>query len=146
MINFTEWRKPTYWGYHLILDLADCNDKIKSKEEIKKFLKELVKEIDMIAVGEPIIKYLLPDQPNAGFSAMQLIETSSITAHFVEPNNTAYIDVFSCKSFEPKTAIKVIKEFFDPKIVHEKFMHPGRYSAKYSPIFFRHIIALSKSW
>jgi S-adenosylmethionine/arginine decarboxylase-like enzyme len=114
--------KTEYWGYHLILDCAGCNDKIADKDQIKVFLKTLVKDIKMTAVGEPVIKYLLEGEPNAGFSVMQLIETSSITCHFVEPNSTMYIDVFSCKEFKPKDAMAVIDRYFAPKKVKQRFL------------------------
>ena len=45
---------------------------------------------------------------------MQLIETSNITAHFVEDTNEIYLDVFSCKSFHKADAIAIFKEFFHP--------------------------------
>ena len=114
--------KTDYWGYHLILDCSGCNPNIASKEQIKSFLKTLVKDIKMTAVGDPVIKYLLEGEPNAGFSAMQLIETSSITCHFVEPNSTMYIDVFSCKEFKPKDAIAVVDKFFAPTKVKQRFL------------------------
>lgn len=107
----------TYWGYHLMLDCSYCNDNIKDKAEIYKFVKELVQEIDMIAHGEPIIEYLLPGDPKQGYSLMQLITTSNICAHFVETDMTAYFDIFSCKDFSMDTAIDVVKKYFDPRKV-----------------------------
>lgn len=112
----------TTFGFHLIIDISDCNDNIKSKEKIEEFLKEMVKKLKMNAVGKPMIKYLLPGQKNAGFSALQLIETSDITCHFVEPNSSAYIDIFSCKEYKPNIAIKIIKEYFEPKNIQYKFI------------------------
>ena len=41
-----------YWGYHLILDCKSGNlNKVKSKDNIKKFVQELVAEIDRIVVN-----------------------------------------------------------------------------------------------
>lgn len=118
----TEEPEAGYWGYHLILDMSGVNDNIKDEKVIRKFLKDLVERIDMIAVGKPMIKYLLKGQPNAGFSALQLIETSSITCHFVEPNRTVYCDIFSCKKFKPADAIAVVEEYFEPKRLKKKFL------------------------
>jgi S-adenosylmethionine/arginine decarboxylase-like enzyme len=103
-----------YWGYHLMLDFAGCNDSIKDRDTIYKFIKELVVEIDMTAHGEPIIEYLLPGDPKQGYSLMQLITTSNICAHFVEPDSTAYFDVFSCKEFDNDTVLNVIDKYFSP--------------------------------
>ncbi len=45
---------------------------------------------------------------------MQFIETSSITAHFEDQQRPmkAFIDIFSCKDFNEKSAAKFCKEFF----------------------------------
>ena len=112
----------TIFGFHLIIDISDCNNNIKSKEKIKEFLIEMVEKLKMKAVGKPIIKYLLPGQKNAGFSALQLIETSDITCHFIEPNSSAYIDIFSCKEYKYQIAIEIIKEYFEPKNIKFKYI------------------------
>jgi len=103
-----------YWGYHLMLDISGCNEAICSRDSIYKFVKDLIVRIDMTAHGEPIIEYLLPGDSKQGFSLMQLITTSNISAHFVEPNMTAYIDIFSCKPFDISVAQNVVKEYFGP--------------------------------
>ncbi len=101
-----------YWGYHLMLDISGCNDAIKSRDAIYNFTKDLVAKIDMTAHGEPIIEYLLPGDPKQGYSMMQLITTSNICAHFIEPDKTAYIDIFSCKQFDINVAQEVVKQHF----------------------------------
>lgn len=101
-----------YWGYHLMLDVGQCNDNIKSRDQIYNFIKDLVPRIGMVAHGEPIIEYLLPGDPKAGYSLMQLITTSNICAHFIEPDSTAYFDIFSCKEFDIETAVNCVREYF----------------------------------
>ena len=110
------------WGFHLLLDCAGCNSRIRDKESIKQFVFKLVDKIEMKAVGQPILEYLTPTKENTGYSLMQMIETSNITAHFVESNNTAYIDVFSCKEFDPEVAKQVVQEFFEPTKVATNFL------------------------
>ena len=105
-----------------MLDCAGCNDNIKSREEIYNFTNTMVSRIDMIAHGEPLIEYLLPGEPNQGYSLVQLITTSNICAHFVESNSTAYIDVFSCKPFDINEARDVVKEFFNPASIKMNFI------------------------
>lgn len=111
-----------YWGYHLMLDCSGCNDGIKDRDTIYKFIKQLVKDIDMVAHGEPIIEYLLPGDPKQGYSLMQLITTSNICAHFVEPDSTAYFDVFSCKEFDNNTVIDIVNQYFAPGKVKINFI------------------------
>jgi S-adenosylmethionine/arginine decarboxylase-like enzyme len=101
-----------YWGYHLILDCSGCNhEAITSAENIATFAQTLVKEIDMVAYGEPQVVHFGSGNKQ-GYTLVQLIETSNICAHFVEENNTMYLDVFSCKPFDPATAVEVAKSAF----------------------------------
>lgn len=111
-----------YWGYHLMLDCSNCSPAISDRNAIYQFVKQLVKDIDMIAHGEPIIEHLLPGEDNAGYSLMQLITTSNITAHFVDSNHSAYIDVFSCKEFDIETVKSVVKQYFDPKQIKLSYL------------------------
>jgi S-adenosylmethionine decarboxylase len=111
-----------FWGYHLILDCAGCNDSIKDRNEIYKFVKDLVQRIDMVAVGEPTIEYLLPGDANCGYSVMQLITTSNICCHFVERGNTAYFDVFSCKEFDTEVVKTTIKAYFNATSIRATFL------------------------
>jgi len=42
----------------------------------------------------------------------QLIETSLISAHFANQTNNVYLDIFSCKYYEPEAAAQFAKNFF----------------------------------
>jgi S-adenosylmethionine/arginine decarboxylase-like enzyme len=75
----------------------------------------------MVAYGKPLIQNF-GEGNKKGFSLVQLIETSNITAHFVEETNDIYLDIFSCKSFSPRDAIAVFKEFFNPKKIRVRFL------------------------
>lgn len=114
-----------FWGWHLLLDIKGCDiDSIKSEETLARFLSALVERIDMVAYGDPIIKHFAThDSEKAGYSIVQLIETSNITGHFVDKNGDAYIDVFSCKPFQPSDVVSVVKEFFAPLYVTDKFVY-----------------------
>ena len=49
----------------------------------------------------------------SGYSMVQLIETSNITAHFCNENNSAYLDIFSCKPYDEKEMENFTKKFFE---------------------------------
>lgn len=104
-----------YWGYHLMLDCSGLNHTaITNKDIITAFIKELVWRIDMIAFGEPMVEHFATHDPDkAGISFVQMIETSNLTGHFVDLDNTAYIDVFSCKPFNNEDVINTVREFFE---------------------------------
>jgi S-adenosylmethionine decarboxylase len=112
----------SHWGYHLMLDCSGCNTGIASKDTIYNFVKDLVKRIDMVSHGEPIIEYLLPGDPKQGYSLLQLITTSNISAHFMELDGTAYFDIFSCKPFDIETAKNIVSEYFSPKKMRVNFI------------------------
>ena len=48
----------------------------------------------------------------SGFSMTQLIETSLISAHFANQTNTTYLDIFSCKFYDPQKAADFARGFF----------------------------------
>ena len=103
------------WGKHLILDASGCSPKrIRSSTVIKNFTNDLVKRIDMKAYGEPQI-VMFGTGNKKGYTLIQLIETSNIAGHFVEENNTMYLDVFSCKDFDAEIVKELVHEYFDAK-------------------------------
>lgn len=113
-----------FWGYHLILDCHACDvPSIQSKENVYNWIKKLVKDIDMEPIGEPYIEYTAAEFPDkAGFTAVQIIVTSSIVAHFIDSTGDVYIDVFSCKPFDNDTVIKSIQEAFQPKKIRPNYL------------------------
>jgi S-adenosylmethionine/arginine decarboxylase-like enzyme len=111
------------WGKHLILDAAGCRPgTISSAAQIYKFTKHLVKKIDMVAYGEPQI-VMFGTGNKKGYTLVQLIETSNITAHFVEETNDMYLDVFSCKEFDPHVVAGLVATYFDPQNVKTHMLY-----------------------
>ncbi len=107
------------WGQHLILDIAGCNDNICDEATIRAFVKALLEAIDMVAYGEPVIEHFAEHVPDAaGYSMVQLIETSAVTGHFSDKNRDAYLDIFSCKPFDNDKAIAVTDKHFEPESIH----------------------------
>jgi S-adenosylmethionine/arginine decarboxylase-like enzyme len=103
-----------YWGYHLIGNFARCSSAIKCAPSIALFSKTLVTRIDMIPYGEPQVVHFGSGN-KAGYTLVQLIETSNITAHFVEETGDVYLDVFSCKPFDKDTVVDVFNSYFKPE-------------------------------
>jgi S-adenosylmethionine decarboxylase len=119
-----EYILENYWGYHLILDCHACDvPSIQSKENVYNWITGLVRAIDMEPIGEPHIEYTAAEFPDkAGFTAIQVIVTSSIVAHFVDSTGDVYIDVFSCKPFDNDVVIATIKNAFLPKSIRTNFL------------------------
>jgi S-adenosylmethionine/arginine decarboxylase-like enzyme len=108
------------WGYHLILDCAKCLPaKIRCKSNISEFARNLVHKIDMVPYGDPQVVHFGSGN-KAGFTLVQLIETSNITGHFCDETGDAYLDIFSCKSFDPNIVKQVIQYHFQPESIDLK--------------------------
>jgi S-adenosylmethionine decarboxylase len=75
----------------------------------------------MVAYGEPqIVDFGSGNK--AGYTLVQLIETSNICAHFVNENDTMYLDVFSCKPFDDKVVIALVKEYFGATSIRPSYL------------------------
>jgi len=111
------------FGYHAMLDCANCDVSRFTKENITNFTKDLVKQIGMTAYGEPIIEHFANHNPDVGgFTMVQLIETSDITAHFVDANGSAFFDCFSCKVFPVNVFRNVVEMYFAPKAISQFYL------------------------
>jgi S-adenosylmethionine decarboxylase len=105
-----------------MLDCSGC-ERMTDANTLKEFVKELVIEIDMVAVGEPWIERTaigLPDKE--GFSLYQLIVTSNISAHFIDEPKHIYLDVFSCKEFNIDIVKSVVTKYFSPTKMKVNFV------------------------
>lgn len=101
------------WGIACSFDIYNCDSKIiRDAEAIKTFVIKLCDLIEMKRFGECVVVNFGEDERVAGFSMTQLIETSLISAHFANASNTTYLDVFSCKSYNPEVVEKFALSYF----------------------------------
>lgn len=125
MINTPDPKELHFFGQELILNLYDCDlKKISSGEEIKKFVIELCDNvIKMKRYGEALIPHFGHENPvTSGYSLVQLIETSSVTAHFSEYKKSVYLNIFSCAWFDPDKTAAFCKKFFDAKHIESQLI------------------------
>ena len=107
--------KDWWWGRSASVDLHNCDPiLVKDPAAIKRFVKRLAKELKMHLVGPTLVKRFGHGKLR-GYSMMQFIETSTITAHFDEQGNRAFIDIFSCKTYPPKEVAQFCKKYFKAK-------------------------------
>jgi len=101
------------WGIASSIDIYDCEPgKIRSADTIRRFVVELCELIDMKRFGETQVVHFGEDERVAGYSMVQLIETSLISAHFANLTNTTYLDVFSCKTYDPEIVGRFSQRYF----------------------------------
>ena len=107
------------WGILTSLDLYDCDPVIiRDAREIRRYVKELCELIEMKPFGECQVVHFGKDKRVEGYSMVQLIETSLISGHFANMSNSAYIDIFSCKPYDPQRAGEFTKNFFRAKSIN----------------------------
>jgi S-adenosylmethionine/arginine decarboxylase-like enzyme len=100
------------WGLSTSVDLQDCNpDIITDRDRIEAYVIALCELIGMKRYGECRIVYFGEGRV-AGYSMVQLIETSLISGHFANDTNRAYLDIFSCKGYDPAVVEDFSKRFF----------------------------------
>ncbi len=105
--------EKSVWGIASSFDIYNCNpDTIRDAEKIRQFVVELCDLIEMRRFGETVVVNFGEDERVAGYSMTQLIETSLISAHFANLTNTVYLDVFSCKPYDPAIVEDFALKFF----------------------------------
>jgi len=105
------------WGQLTHIDLFDCDREfLLSKAKLAEFSLNLCEKIKMKPHGSPIIDRF-GEGELFGLSAVQFIETSTITTHLDDQGGRAFIDIFSCKKFDENIAVNFSKDFWMAKEV-----------------------------
>ena len=108
--------KKSAWGIETTVDVHNCDPNlIRSEDAIKEYVKQLCDLIQMKRFGETVVVHFGEDETVAGYSMMQLIETSLVSGHFANLTNNIYINIFSCKLYNPYQAAHFTRAFFKGK-------------------------------
>jgi S-adenosylmethionine/arginine decarboxylase-like enzyme len=100
------------WGMLAAIDLHGCEfGRLADPDSIRAFVPAVIDAIGMQAHG-PLALERFGDGDLEGWSALQFIETSSITIHADEVSGRCFIDVFSCREFDPEVAAAVAVAHF----------------------------------
>ena len=127
MVNLMEGKQR--YGVELILDLHGCDPSTFNRESISKYFEGLCVLIDM--KREALHFWDDVDVPEEdrqtsphtqGSSAVQFILTSSIVIHTLDQLRAVYVNMFSCKDFDPKAAEQFTGEWFGAKACSAKFI------------------------
>ena len=100
------------WGMLAAIDLHGCDrERLADPDTLRRFVPAVIAAIGMRAHG-PLHLERFGDDDLAGWSAMQFIETSSVTLHADEVWGRCFVDVFSCRPFDADVAAAVAVEHF----------------------------------
>ncbi len=112
----SEYKYTNAWGLLVSIDAKDCDpSRIRSYSKINQYTTELCDLIKMKKFGSAKVIHFGNDSKVSGYSLSQFIETSLISGHFANTTNSSYIDIFSCKYYDPQIAAKFTADFFGAK-------------------------------
>ncbi len=116
LITKEEYELTQAWGLSTFIDLHECDpDLIKDKKSITEYAISLCKLLEVKAWGPCQINHFGANPEVEGYSMTQLIETSLLSGHFVNKTNRIFLDIFSCKYYDPIKAVGYSKEYFRAK-------------------------------
>ena len=99
--------------------MVDCDPTTFSRGSIERFLIYLCEAIDM--EREDLHFWDYKDDPEGyaaapahlrGTSAVQFIRTSSVVIHMLDELRAVFIDLFSCKYYDPAIVTRAAEEHF----------------------------------
>lgn len=122
-------RAASSYGFELILDLHSCNPEKFSRRDLDKFFTEICELIDMQKcevhfwddVGVP--EEDRQTEPHTkGTSAVCFILTSTIVVHTLDILKSVYVNIFSCKEFDPDVAAAFTEKWFEAGSCRSNFV------------------------
>lgn len=113
-----EFLERQAWGMEAQIDLFRCNSTlIRDETVIRDFSAALCSYIEMRRYKDAIVERFGDEPRVSGITLLQLIETSNISAHFIDVPNAGCINVFSCKAFAPHLAASFCQRWFEAQAV-----------------------------
>jgi hypothetical protein len=105
-------RRRTF-GWQFRQQLAGCRTSVvESREQCAEWARELCAEIGMTPYGEPIVaRFGEGDLEGVTLVLVQRLTTSAIVLH-CDPPDGAFVDVFSCREFDPLAAAEFSALYF----------------------------------
>jgi len=99
---------------HLIIR-AEVNRPLVTEKSVRKWLRNLVKKIDMNIIKGPYVAYV-SKEGNRGITGVVMIETSHISIHIRDEEKPSLVqcDVYSCAEFSSN---EVLAEFIPMDVV-----------------------------
>ncbi|PIN80235.1 adenosylmethionine decarboxylase [Candidatus Woesearchaeota archaeon CG10_big_fil_rev_8_21_14_0_10_34_8] len=112
-----------HFGPHLMLDLAECEVRaLENLDLIFDILNQLPGKIGMTKITQPyVFKYHGVVPEDWGITGTVIIAESHISIHTFPEKRYVFVDLFSCKNFDVKTAKKYLVKIFKSKkpVIHE---------------------------
>ena len=118
-----------HYGFELLMDLHQCDVATFSRKSLDNFFTKLC---DLISMEKVEVHFWddvgVPDEEQQtspqtkGTSAVCFILTSTIVVHTLDLLGAVYVNIFSCKKFDPAVAERFTLEWFGGKTAKSTFI------------------------
>ena len=122
-------REDVPYGWELILDLHHCNPRTFTRDGLDRYFSRLCNLIDMEKCDVHYWDDLgLPKEERQtspltkGTSAVCFILTSTVVVHTLDELKAVYVNIFSCREFEPDLAADVTAKWFEADSFERTFI------------------------
>ena len=100
----------TFAGRHLIIDLWGCQ-----QLDNLSFIERTLRDAAKIAGATLLHIHLHHFTPNGGVSGVAVLAESHISIHTWPERGYAALDIFMCGNTQPKKAVELLKQQFQPQ-------------------------------
>ncbi|HEV2601309.1 MAG TPA: S-adenosylmethionine decarboxylase [Candidatus Babeliales bacterium] len=101
------------WALTTNIDVCSCDmDKIRSAGQLQDFCIQLCSLLNIQRYGEAEISHPGDTQRTTGYLVMQPIERGYLAIQCANATNNVYIDLVSCKVYNPYAVVEAAKKFF----------------------------------
>lgn len=116
------------FGPHLIMEASGCNyEKLTDIKLLTSLLDRLPEKMGMTKVMPPYVFEYRGEVPDDwGLSGIIIIAESHLAFHTFPDKGFVTVDIFSCKDFCVKTAVREIVNAFEPETWDEQLIMRGR--------------------
>lgn len=115
------------YGPHLTIDAYGCErERLASLDVVFGFLDRMPDVIGMQKITQPyVFKHLAEPDPEWGITGVVIIATSHCSFHSYPLLGIAFVDIFSCKTFDVENALAYMDECFKPQKTETKLVQRG---------------------
>lgn len=114
--TYTRKNYETTWGIHTSINLQQCSRYVtRSTKDMSSFIKQVFSCIGVTPLGAPNTVYHYSGYGySSGYTMMQHGNGhTDIIIRADETTDNVFIDVFSCKSYDPHHLVNIAQDFFD---------------------------------
>ena len=117
------------YGFELIIDLKDCDPSLFNRKSIDHYFSTLC---ELISMEKAEVYFwddigVVPEERQTaphtkGTSAVCFILTSTIVIHTLDILKKVFVNIFSCKAFDPNIAADFTRDWFHGQIQSTTFI------------------------